>query len=127
MEAAMVTSKTFERLTRISPKIAFEAGTSEEVVKKVLAAAQTDVISRRRQPALPPPEGGISLMDAQRKYKIDHTLLSRWRKRKIIETILVTRNEVYVSEESVKKAAGVYTPGRGKRDVVKSLSPNSSE
>ncbi|MFA5389143.1 MAG: hypothetical protein WC312_05245 [Candidatus Omnitrophota bacterium] len=115
----MVTSKTFERLSSISDRIADAAGTSEEVVRKVLDAAKTDIISRRRQPAPPPPEGGISIRAAGRKYKIDFRLISSWTKRGLITVLLETPNNKYINENQVAELAKKYKsdPGRGKRTV----------
>jgi hypothetical protein len=119
----MVTVKTFERLMNNCEEIAQKAGTDPDVAEKVLQVAQDEVISRRRQPKVPIPEGGISINIAARKYKVDHTLLCRWRKKGIIITLLETKNEIYVSEESVSKAVAVYKedPGRGKRTVIKAF------
>jgi hypothetical protein len=120
----MVTSKTFERLTRISPKIAFEAGTSEEVVKRVLAAAQTDVINRRRQPAAPPPEGGISQSKASRKYKIARTTILGWIAKGYIPIILRTKKDVFIDEHKLAELVELFkkSPGRGKSTIRRNIS-----
>jgi hypothetical protein len=115
----MTTSKTFLRLMNMSEEIAKAAGTTEDVVSKVLEVANTDVISRRRQPALPPPDGGISIRAAGRKYKIDFRLVSSWVKRGLIAILLETPNNKYIQEKDVAELAKKYktNPGRGKRTI----------
>jgi len=78
-----------------------------------------DTEERRRQPRPAPPEGGISIRAAARKYDLQSATLSDWRRDGILETLLETKNEVYISEKSVAKAAGLYKqdPGRGKRTI----------
>jgi hypothetical protein len=115
----MVTAKTFERLSSISPQIATEAGTSEEVVLKVLEIAKKDIIKRRRQPSPPPPEGGITIRAAGRKYDVDFRLISSWVKRGLISVLLETPNNKYINELQVSTLAKKYktNPGRGKHTI----------
>ncbi len=117
----MVTSRTFSRLMTMSEQLAQTAGTTQEVVNKVLQAANTDIIKHRRQPALPPPEGGISIREAGRKYEIDFRLVSSWVKRGLITILLETPNNKYIDEKQVSELASKYktNPGRGKRTVFK--------
>jgi hypothetical protein len=120
----MVTTKTFERLSNISPQIATAAGTSEEVVRKVLEIAKTDIINRRRRPAAPPPEGGISIRAAERKYKINSQTISGWAKRGIVTVLLRTNNEVFISDKEISNIAKKFSQarGRGKRTIIKEFS-----
>ncbi|MFA5389526.1 MAG: hypothetical protein WC312_07265 [Candidatus Omnitrophota bacterium] len=116
----MVTTKTFERLSNISPQIATEAGTSEEVVRKVLEIAKTDIINRRRQPEKPP-IGGISLRKASKKYKISLSTLSDWAIAGHIKTIKMTPHYRFVDESQIKEIAKRYKKenGRGNRAIIK--------
>lgn len=117
----MVTVRSINRLMNISDKLAQAAGTTQDVVEKVLHAANTDIIKRRREPAPPPPDGGISIRGAERKYKINSQTISNWVKRGIVPVLLRTKNEVYISEKDIASIAVKFphARGRGKRTIIK--------
>ncbi len=74
---------------------------------------------RTREAAPPPPEGGISLMDAERKYGVHHGTLSRWADKGIIKVVLNTPKTRYIDEESLKAVLVIYfkAPGQGKKTL----------
>jgi hypothetical protein len=117
----MTTAKTFERLLTKSPELASATGASEQLVRKILKMAEKDIINRRRQPAPPPPKGGISIRAAGRKYNVDFRLVSTWVKRGLISVLLETPNNKFVEEKKVAELAAKYNtnPGRGKRTIFK--------
>lgn len=55
-----------------------------------------------RLPKPTPPHGGISMRRAAVKYKISHVTISRWAKDGKILIIQPTKNEVYISEQSLR-------------------------
>jgi len=112
-ETNMVTASRKLVTIMEAEKIIKESKTPDEAVEKLRSLP-------KRQPAAAAPEGGISIRAASRKYHVGHPLLSDWRKRGIILTLLKTTKEVYVSEDSVIKAVSIFNtdPGRGKRTVI---------
>ena len=72
-----------------------------------------------RQPAPAPPEGGISIRAAARKYGVPDPTISRWAARGLIRVLLRTKNEVYLSEDDLIPVIKRYkqAPGRGRRTV----------
>lgn len=54
------------------------------------------------------PEGGISLREAERKYNIDHSTLSRWVRRGWVKIIERTDNWLFISENSLIEAINKY-------------------
>jgi hypothetical protein len=82
----------------------------------------------KRHPAPPPPEGGISLSDAERKYGIPNETISRWVKRGWLLVLKRTKSKVYVAETEIIKLASIYKKdgGRGSWAIKKMMeSPRS--
>jgi len=57
----------------------------------------------KRQPKPPPPEGGISLREAARKYGVHHTTILKWVKKGLVPIIKRTPNWLYVDEAAIQK------------------------
>ncbi len=72
-----------------------------------------------RQPKPEPPDGGISLRSASRKYGIPHPTLSRWVKKGYVPILLRTRNELYVNDALLSQLIKRYrqNPGQGKNTI----------
>jgi hypothetical protein len=100
-------------------ELAQETGLSTEDVKKVVKQIIDDKDNHKREPKPQPPEGGISLRAAERKYGIPNRTISRWAARGLIPILLRTKNELYVDEIVLKKLIEKYkqAPGRGKRTI----------
>jgi len=86
---------------------------------------KTDMLNRlngltKRQPAPPPPEGGISLSAASRVHGVPHPTISRWVKRGLIPIILRTKKELYIDEDITTMVVGLYkkNPGQGKKVLM---------
>ena len=62
------------------------------------------------------PDGGITYMEAERRYGIHHQTISRWVAKGYIDIILETRNEVYLNEAKLRDVIGIYlkSPGQGR-------------
>ena len=105
----------------ISQEIAKKAGTKPAIALKVMVAMEEHINEKRRQPAPPPPEGGISIRAAGRKYNVDFRTISTWVKRGLVKVILETKNNKYIDEKSTKYLCTKYNsdPGRGKRTIFK--------
>ena len=97
---------------------------SQSAKIEMMKALQKLRSERTREPAEPieTPEGGITLGDASRKYKINGPTISRWVKRGHITVIKRCPNCLFLKETEVKQMADNYkaSPGRGKRtDLLK--------
>ena len=57
----------------------------------------------RRQPAPPPPAGGICLREASRKYSVSHPTLSRRVKDGTLRVLARTKNWLYIDETELRK------------------------
>ena len=70
---------------------------------------------------IPPPENGITIRAAGRKYDMNHRTIARWVDNGIIPVLLVTRNEKYIDEKILAEVVKRYKedPGRGKRTIYK--------
>lgn len=115
--------KSLEKLMTEAPQIAQETNLPTEAVEKVFVQAMVRAENNKRQPVPPPPEGGISLSDAKRKYGVSHQTLSRWVKRGYIQILLRTNKELYISKAELGKIAEAYlkNPGQGKRTLKRYL------
>ncbi len=73
-----------------------------------------------REPAQPPPVGGITLNAASRKYDVHTWTISRWVSRGLIRVLKVTKNERYIDEGELALVAAKYktSPGRGKKTLT---------
>lgn len=118
-----MTTRTFERLLNKSPELASAAGASEKLVRKILEMAEKDVISRRRQPAPPAPEGGISIRAAGKKYKIPFQTISQWVQTGALKSLKRTKNALYIKESDIAGIATKYKQhhGRGKKAIFNEL------
>ena len=68
----------------------------EEAVRKLRALP-------KRQKAPPPPEGGISVRDSERKYGISRSNVSRLASKGILKIVSRTKNWLYIDEPSLIK------------------------
>ena len=82
-----------------------------------------EFVSRRQSPTPPPPEGGISIRAAGKKYKIPFQTISQWVQKGVIKPLLRTKNELYISESDIAQIATKYkqSHGRGKRAIYNEL------
>lgn len=101
--------------TEVAEKTGLPTGDVERVVGQIIA----DRNNHRRQPKLPPPEGGISLRAAERKYGIAHETLARWVRKGLIPVLLRTPNWLYVDEAKLAEVVQRYkqNPGQGKKTI----------
>lgn len=104
-------------------ELAKETGVPTDHVERVVQQIIINKQNHKRQPKPPPPEGGISLRAAERKYGIKHETISLWIKRGYLPELLRTKNELYVEEGKLVKIIGIYlkSPGRGKRTIKHNL------
>lgn len=102
-------------------RIAKQLGVKEEYIDMVLALAEEEMRNGKAPP------GGISIMEASRKYGIAHSTISRWVQRGYIRVIERTSWRVYIDEKDLAKVVKHYrqAPGEGKWTVRKSLTPVS--
>ena len=89
-ERKLVSIEVAERLIK-------ESSTPEEAVERLRSLP-------KRQKAPPPPEGGISLRDAERKYSISYSVLSRWAKRGWVKVLKKVPNWLYLDEKDLIRA-----------------------
>jgi hypothetical protein len=61
---------------------------------------------KRREKAPPPPEGGIGIREAGRKYGLSRQTISRWAKDGKIKILERTSNWLYIDEKSLKVFLG---------------------
>lgn len=102
-ERKLVTILQAERFIR-------ESNTQEEAIAKL------HNLTKRGNNRIPPPQGGITYMDAERKYGINHGTISRWVKNGYMSIITQTANEVYIKEAELEYLLSIYkqAPGRGR-------------
>jgi hypothetical protein len=110
---------TLERLDLDAEMVELKKGIPREVSKVVLATVIEDRQNHKRQPKPEPPEGGISLRAAERKYGIPNGTLCRWAKRGFIPILLRTKNWLYVDEAKLVEVIQRYkqNPGQGKKTI----------
>ncbi len=111
---------TLERIESDAETVERKRGIPREVSKVVLETVIEERQNHRREPRSQPPEGGISLMAAERKYGINSGTLSRWVKKGLIPVLLRTKNWLYVDEAKLAKVIRQYreNPGQGKRTIA---------
>lgn len=75
--------------------------------------------ANHNKPKPSPPESGITLRAAERKYGILHSTLSRWIGKGYLPILLRTRNELYVEEVKLRDLIERYksSPGQGKNTI----------
>jgi len=116
----MIQARTLERkMVTISE--------AEKIIKE--GKGKADMLNKlngltKRQPAPPPPEGGISIRKAARKYDMRHTTLVLWVKEGYIPVVLETKNKKFIDEATtidiIQKFKN-YT-GDGRRTLKKVMS-----
>jgi len=113
-----------EKLMTEVTTIAQEENKDIEEAKGILAKAMERLANNGRKKSPPPPEGGISIRVASRKYGIPHPTLSVWvNKKGYVPIILRTQNALYVDEGKLAKIIELYkrNPGQGKLTIKKYL------
>ena len=103
-----------------STELAKQTGVPLEHVGKILEQITMDHNNGKRQPLPSAPEGWISLGEAERKYHILHSTLSRWVNRfGIPELNPKIGNRRYVFEVRLAELIEKYqqNPGKGKRTL----------
>lgn len=100
-------------------EVARYTGISLATITKVRDGIKA-VKESKRQTKTPPPEGGISIGKASRKYGIPDPTISRWKNKGIIPVLLETRNEIYIDEAIAAKVIAEFkkNPGQGKKTVL---------
>lgn len=74
----------------------------------------------KRQKAPPPPDGGISIREAARKYGLSNVTIWRWVNNKFIPVILETKNTTYIDESRFAEIASSYNSlPKGTRKTIK--------
>lgn len=107
-------------------QVAQETGVPTEHVEKVVKQLIVDKNNHKRQPKPAPPEGGISLSEAERRYGIPNPTISRWVRKGYIPVLLRTNKELYIDETVIAKLAKAYqeNPGQGKRTIKQNFNPS---
>lgn len=84
-----------------------------ELPVEVLMEAGENII---KQPAPDPPEDGITFMEAERLFGINHSTISRWVQQGYLDILLETNRETYIDRIQLENLVGHYTenPGQGK-------------
>jgi hypothetical protein len=104
---------TLDRVDSDAEIVEQKKGIPRGISKVVLETVIEERQNHRRQPKPEPPEGGITLRAAERKYGISCATLSRWTTKGYIPVLLRTNKELYLHEEIVAKLATAYNQGRG--------------
>jgi len=106
-----------------APKIAKEAKVELDKTERGITCTMNHMNNHKRQPRLPPPEGGICLRQASRKYGVPNPTLSIWVKKGYIPILLRTKNELYVDESKLAELIRLYltSPGQGKNTLKQRL------
>lgn len=117
----MVQAKTLDKYIARAPEFAVMTGADPKLVERILTTVKREIETNRRQPAPPPPEGGISIRAAERKYKIRSSTISGWVKDEHIPILKRGSKEIYISEELIARVAKEYKTlkGRGNRAIIK--------
>jgi len=110
---ASLTQKIAEKLILESTTIAEKK--NSHITPEILMEASEN-IRKTREPAPEPPEGGISLAEAEREFNIPYQTISRWAKRGYIDILLETTRELYIDKIQLENIIGYYKqdPGQGK-------------
>ena len=111
----MVTRRTLEKYMGQVPEIAEETSLKPEEVTRVLEVVRVRIENGRRQPKQNPPEGGIGIREAARKYYIPPSTIRGWITEGKVQVLLITRNWKYISENDLANELKYYKPGRGRR------------
>ena len=98
-------------------------GLEKEKIKMVLRAVIDERKNHKRLPKSPPPENGICLRAASRKYKIPDRTISRWVRSGFLPILERTRNELYIDEILFAKIIKSYNslPDSGRRTINKAI------
>jgi len=117
----MVTKRGLVKYMGEANQIAQEINEKPELVIKVLKRVEVRMENGRRQPKPPPPEGGISLRKAEKKFGVLHSTLSRWVQKGLLPVLSRTKNWLYVDEKRLEELLTKYKkdPGKGKRTAIK--------
>lgn len=104
-------------------ELADKAEVPTDNAKRLIAKMLDDKNGHKREPKPPPPEGGISLRAAERKYGVKHATLSIWTRKGYLPIILRTKNELYIDEAILAELANIFkqNPGRGKWTIKQNL------
>jgi len=100
-------------LQRVAEKV--ELG--EEQIQMVLATAELEMKNRKAPP------GGISIMDASRKYEVNQQTISTWVKKGYIPVLARTAYQTFIDEATLAHIVKLYkrAPGPGKWTLKKAL------
>ena len=100
-------------------ELARRTGLPNEAIDKVVREIIANKNNHKREPRPPVPEGGISLSEAERKYKMPNPTISRWVKRGYIPILLRTNRELYIDEAKLVEVIRRYkqNPGQGKKTI----------
>lgn len=107
-------------------EVAEQTGVPTEHVERVVNQLIINHNNNKRQPKPSPPDGGISIRAAARKYGIAHRTISRWVKAGYIPVLQHARNWLYIDEAHLANLVNIYktNPGQGKKTIKSSgLSP----
>jgi hypothetical protein len=110
---------TLERLDLDAEMVEKKRGIPKEVSKVVLETVIEERQNHKRKPKPLPPEGGISLRAASRKYDLPVSTLSRWTSKGYVFILLHTKKEIYVDEAKLAEVIQRYkqNPGQGKKTI----------
>ena len=98
----MVTKRGLDKYLEKIEELAREAGTDKKAAERVIKAIEADMDKRRRQKAPPPPVGGISVRDSERKYGISRSKVSRLAQKGKVKILARVKNWLYIDESSLK-------------------------
>lgn len=87
---------------------------SKPIVEKVVSQIIANKDNHKRQPKAPAPEGGISIREASRKYKIATSTIAGWVDQKRITVLDKTPNWTYLKEADIIPLAEIHKDNRGK-------------
>jgi len=106
--------------TKMTEKLILEATNLAKMKKTKLTPEilleASENLRKSREPAPDPPECGISLSEAERRYGIQSQTISRWIQKNYLEVLLKTKREVFVDQIQLENLIGYYKqdPGQGK-------------
>ena len=95
----------------------------EASIKEILQQVIDEVKLLRTRKRIVPPEGGISLREASRRYGVPNATLSGWVKLGYLDFIEVTTKPKFFLETEVSHLAEIHNKakGKGKRTIEKYL------
>jgi len=110
-----------ERLMSRAGTIARER--ESDITESILREAADEIKSNGRKPAPEPPEGGISIRAAGRKYRIPNRTISRWVNKGYIKLLKETKNCKYISEAEFAELISAYLSDSitGRRTITKAI------